>query len=158
MRPCSPEHLGQPAQDLGEDDAGVAARAHERGARELLRERLAAGGGRGLERLHDRAHGQGQVRPGVAVGHRVDVEVVDPLPVRLEIAERGAGRSPWRARASRGLPYVLDSHLDGGDREAGLPLDLVGDARAHRRRDLGEVEPVLDHDVEVDLDARRRAP
>ena len=38
-------------------------------------------------------------------------------------------------------------------RQAGLPLDLVRDAVAHRRGDLGQVEPVLDDDVEIDLDA-----
>ena len=41
-------------------------------------------------------------------------------------------------------------HLDGGDLEAGQPLDLVGDARPDRGGDLGEVQPVLDDDVEVE--------
>ena len=35
-------------------------------------------------------------------------------------------------------------------RQPGQPPDLVGDARADRRRDLGEVEAVLDDDVQVD--------
>ena len=45
---------------------------------------------RRLERVDDRACGQGQVRAGVAVGHRVHVEVVDPLAVRFERGERAA--------------------------------------------------------------------
>ena len=44
-----------------------------------------------LERLDDRAHGQREVRARVAVGNRVDVEVVDALLIGLEVAEREAG-------------------------------------------------------------------
>ena len=83
------ERLGGAAQDLGEDDAGVAARAHQRRPRQLLCERRPVGGGGGLEHLHDRARGQRQVRAGVAVGDGIDVEVVDPAAVRLERCERG---------------------------------------------------------------------
>ena len=83
------ERLGGAAQDLGEDDAGVAARAHQRRPRQLLRECGPVVGGGGLEHLHDRARGQRQVRAGVAVGDGIDVEVVDPAAVRLERCERG---------------------------------------------------------------------
>ena len=65
-----------------------------------------------LERLDDRPHGEREVRAGVAVGDRVDVEVVDPLLVRLEVAERERGRSHGRGRGSRRAPDVLDAHLD----------------------------------------------
>ena len=88
-QPGLAERLGRAAQDLGEDDAGVAAGAHQRGARQLLRERRAVGGSRGVEHLHDRARGQRQVRAGVAVRDGIDVEVVDPAAVRLERRERG---------------------------------------------------------------------
>ena len=83
------EHLGGAAQDLGEDHARVAPRSHQRRARELLRDRGAVGRGRGLERLDDRASGQRQVRAGVAVRNGIDVEVVDPAPVRLERLQGG---------------------------------------------------------------------
>ncbi len=54
----------------------------------LLRDRLAAFGGRRLERLDDRAERQDEIRSRVPVGHRIDVEVVDPLAVRFEVLER----------------------------------------------------------------------
>ena len=54
-----------------------------------------------VERLRDRAHGQRQVRAGVAVGHRVDVEVVDAGAVRLD---RGARALDELADA---LPHAL---------------------------------------------------
>ena len=83
------ERLGRPAQDLGEDDTGVAARPHQGGPRQLLGERGAVLGRRRVEHLHDRARGQRQVRAGVAVRDGIDVEVVDPAAVRLERRERG---------------------------------------------------------------------
>ena len=85
------EHVGEAADDLAEDDARVAACPHQRGAGELARDGLVPVGIRLLERLDDRAHRERQVRAGVAVGNRVDVEVVDALLIRLEIAEREAG-------------------------------------------------------------------
>ena len=45
--------------------------------------------------------GQRQVRAGVAVGHGIDVEVVDPAPVRLERLRAPPARARARARASR---------------------------------------------------------
>ena len=66
-QPGLAQGLGGAAQDLGEDDARVAAGAHQRRPRELLREHGAVGGRRGLEHVHDRARGLRQVRAGVAV-------------------------------------------------------------------------------------------
>src|SRR5690242_21272477 len=43
-------------------------------------------------------------------------------------------------------------YLDRPHREPRQPLDLVGDAVADAGRDLGEVEPVFDHHVQVDSD------
>ena len=54
-----------------------------------------------VDHLRDRAHGQRQVRAGVAVGHRIDVEVVDPGAVRLD---RGARALDQLADA---LPHAL---------------------------------------------------
>ena len=85
------EHLHRAAQDLREDHARVPAAAHQRRPRQLLRERGAVRRARGFERLHDRARGERQVRAGVAVGHGIDVQVVDPLPVCLERPERRTG-------------------------------------------------------------------
>ena len=85
------QHLGESPHDLAEDDAGVAARAHQRSPGELLRNRFVAGCARALERLDDRADGQCEVGSRIAVRNRVDVEVVDALPVCLEVAQRGAG-------------------------------------------------------------------
>src|SRR6185436_4186020 len=70
---------------------GVPAGSHQRCARELARHRLVAVRVRLLERVDNRAHGQREVRAGVPVGHRVDVEIVDALLVRLEVAKREAG-------------------------------------------------------------------
>jgi len=83
------EHLRGTPDDLREDDAGVAARAHQRCACHGVRERRPIGRGRLVEILDDRPSSERQVRPRVAVRDRVDVEVVDPLPVSLERPERG---------------------------------------------------------------------
>ena len=71
-----------PTDDLREDDAGVPAGAHQRGARRLARDRRSVLGGRGFERLEHRACGQREIR--AAVRDRIDVEVVDPGPALLQ--------------------------------------------------------------------------
>ena len=115
-------------------------------------ERGAVVGPVALERLDDRPHGERQVRAGVAVGHRVDVEVVDPAPARPR--SRPARRAPLEhARSHAVSSDVLDEDLDRLDRQAGQPLDVVGDLRAHGRGDLGEVEAVLDDDAQPDPQA-----
>ena len=97
------EHLDEAADDLGEDDAGVPASAHQRRARDVLGDRLAVLGRGGLESLDDRPQGEHEVRAGVAVGDGVDVQVVDPPAVRLEILQR----------ATREVPDDLELHQDG---------------------------------------------
>ena len=82
------EDVGGATDDLREDHAGVPACAEQRRAGHLAGELFAIGGRGGVERLDDPADGHGEVRAGVAVGHRVDVEVIDPLPALLE---RGRG-------------------------------------------------------------------
>ena len=71
--------------------------------------------------------------------------------------------SRLRERAAGDLAGALEVHEErltssirtstSGDGETGLALDLVGDPGADGRRDLGEVQAVLDDDVEVDLEA-----
>ena len=84
------EHVGGSAHDLREDHARVAARAHQRAARDVARERLPARRRGLVDGLGNRAHRHRQVRAGVAVRNRIDVEVVDAPAARLERRERGA--------------------------------------------------------------------
>src|SRR5204863_7115981 len=58
------------------------------GVRDLLRHVALAGP---LQLLDDRAHRQQHVRPGVAVGDREDIEVVDRPLLRLQRGQRPAG-------------------------------------------------------------------
>ena len=84
--------------------------------------------------------------------------------VRLDRGERAA-RELEHARPQ--LLRRADAHAlcrtswtttsTDADGRPGQPLDLVGDLRAHRRRDLGEVEAVLDDDVQPDLHRLRVA-
>ncbi len=149
------QRLGGAAQDLGEDHARVAASAHQRRPRELLREHGAVGSRRGFEHFHDRARGLRQVRAGVAVRHGIDVQVVDAAAVRLECLERRSPELPGalQLRHRAILPHVFDMHLDARRPGGRQPLHLVGDARPDRGGDLGEVEPVLDDHVEVEAEA-----
>ena len=84
------DDLGEAAQDLGEDHARVPARAHQRGARQLVRQRRQIVRLRGVQLLDRGADGQREIRPGVAVGDRIDVEVVDAPAVALEREQRTA--------------------------------------------------------------------
>ena len=90
-------HVAQTAHDLRQDDAGVAARAHERALGDGRRHggdvlRIAL-----LQLLEDRADRERQVGAGVTVGNRVHVEVVDDAALRLDGGEGGV------------------DHRDGGD-------------------------------------------
>src|SRR3954465_5690258 len=84
------ELLGGAADELGEDDAGVAAGAEQRRpghavddlvARDLLVD-LAGLGREGVELLEHGAQREPHVVARVAVGHGKDVEVVDLVPPR----------------------------------------------------------------------------
>ena len=74
------EALGHATQNLARDDAGVAARAHERAVGDRLGDGLHVGasGQRG-DLAHDGAQRERHVGAGVAVGHGEDVELVDVL-------------------------------------------------------------------------------
>jgi hypothetical protein len=84
------DDLGEAAQDLREDDAGVPAGAHQRCARQFVRERREIVRGRRVELFDRRSDGQGEIRARVAVGDRVDVEVVDAPAVAFEREQRAA--------------------------------------------------------------------
>ncbi len=71
------------ARQLREDDAGVAAGAHEDRPPDVR-------AGVAVERVRDRAHGQRHVRAGVPIGDGIDVEVVDARAARLERGQRRA--------------------------------------------------------------------
>ncbi len=100
------ERPGQAAQDLGQDDTGVAAGTHERAMAETERQALhVERAAEGVDLLLDRFQRQGHVGPGVAVGHRVDVEAVEGGPVRYQRVAVGAddagqvdGRQALRCR------------------------------------------------------------
>jgi hypothetical protein len=68
--------LDSAAHELGQDHARVPACPQQRRADDVVVT--------GLERLADGAHRQEHVRPRVAVGHRVDVEVVEPGAVAFQ--------------------------------------------------------------------------
>ena len=83
------EHLHGAANDLRQDDPAVPPGAHERrlgdsGADFALGETLGQQG----DGLRHASHGKGEVGPRIAVGHRIDVEIVDLLFALLE------GRKP----------------------------------------------------------------
>ena len=80
----------QTAKHLGEDDPGVAPRAHERavgdGLADLGHLRVV---GQGAKFGGDGLDGERHIGPGVAVGHRIDVESIDDIHMRTQ--EFGVG-------------------------------------------------------------------
>ena len=122
------EDVGDAAHDLGQDHARVAARAHQRGACDRVRERRPVGRLRRVDGVRHGAHRQREVGAGVAVGHGVDVEVVDAAAARLERGERGADEIAdeleiaLRASLPAAGSHVVDVHLDRADRQPGQAL------------------------------------
>ena len=91
------ELLGGAADQLGEDHAGVAARAEQRGARHRLDDLLApdlvdrallVGALQAVELVEHGAQRERHVVARVAVGDREHVEVVDLLAARFQVGER----------------------------------------------------------------------
>ena len=76
--------LDRAADELREDDPRIAPRAHERGADDVSVQVA-------FERRDDRAHGLGHVRARVPVRDRVDVQVVDAGPARLQSGQSRPG-------------------------------------------------------------------
>ena len=82
------DRLCAATDDLREDHAGVPARTHQRGAARLARKNCPVLCGRRFQLVANRPGRQRKVRAGVAVRHRIDVEVVDPGSAPIE---RGDG-------------------------------------------------------------------
>ena len=82
--------FAQTAQDLRGDDAGVAARAHERAGGDGLAD-LGGGSADGQlgQACNDGFQRQRHVRAGVAIGHGEDVETVDLVFARAEVFAGG---------------------------------------------------------------------
>ena len=102
-----------------------------------------------------------EVRPGVAVGHRVDVERVDPAAVPLDVPERGrasrrtvsrsiTGRLPERPREAHALRALSTWTSTAVTGSPVCALDLVRHAGADHRGRPREVDPVVDDDVELE--------
>ncbi len=104
--------LGRPAEDLGEDDAGVAACAHQGGPAQLLHDLGPVGRGRAFDLLHDRAARQGQVRTGVAVRDGVDVQVVDAGPAALNRCEGPSSKLADAVEVACRLGSCGSAHAD----------------------------------------------
>ena len=152
------QRLGGAAHDLRQDHARVAARAHQRGARDLLARAPARSSGPSLLRAPRRprarsASGSCRCRrrePDRRSGRRSAGGAPRSRPARPR-------SSSQHALLSCALPHPLDDDLDRRDGQAGDALDLVADLRAHRRGDLGEVQAVLDDDVHLDAQRARIA-
>ncbi len=113
------QDLGHPAQQLGDDGAGVAAGADEgavgHGADGVGQAGCGSGGGVAVEGGLDGAgggfEGQVEVGAGVAVGHRVDVDRVDPLALPAERFQGQPAPGAYRGGVERVGHIVL---LDRG--------------------------------------------
>ena len=86
------QHVGEAGHDLGEDDAAVAAGAGQRRAWRLPPRRPATAALSVSRPSASSARGAGQVGAGVAVGHGVDVQVVQAAAAGLERGRAAAGR------------------------------------------------------------------
>ena len=103
--------LREAAKDLREDHARIPPPGAERNVEHLVRELRGAGGGRRLDRLDHAAQREDEVRARVPVRHRIDVQVVDPLPVRLEVLERRTRELGDRRIGHRGEPTTADRRV-----------------------------------------------
>ena len=109
--------LGGAADQLGEDHAGVAAGAQQRGARHGVDDLVAADlvdlalRGQAVELVEHRAQGQRHVVARVAVGDREHVEVVDLLAPGLELRKRALddGAEADQARIGQGAGAAGDA-------------------------------------------------
>ncbi len=137
------ELLGRPADQLGEDHAGVAARAEQRGACHRLHDLIAAdlidrarprGGLQPVELIEHGAQRERHVVSRVPVGDGEDIEVVDLLPARFQVRQRPRDRGAEAGQV--GICHSDTSITQAGQRAAahsrGLG-DLAGfqAARAH---------------------------
>ena len=137
------ERVGEAAQDLRQDHARVAARAHERAVRDGLAHRhpcSVAVADLGAHRLERERH----VGAGVAVGDRVHVEPVQLLLVRaqdvavlLRRAAPGPRRRPRCARSLRGIVPPLPPR----GRSSGDAATLLRSSSGHAARVARTIVP-----------------
>jgi hypothetical protein len=121
------ELVGQAAEELGEDRAGVAPGAEHGAAGEDGPGGLgAARPRRGVERGHGRLGGEQEVGAGVAVGHREDVEVVEPAAGLGQGLDRGPAPLADRGVVQRlqhgrrvPMPPTATGDRAGGTRSGG---------------------------------------
>ena len=157
--------LGEPAEQQGEDNAGVAARAaQQRGGGGVGG--VADGGGRAAAHSGcGGGHGQRHVCAGIAVRHGENVKLVELLAVLVQRG-RGAedhlreyltadcishcGASSLAESVHRHGIYI-DVHLtDGNIRSGG---DLVADFVHNTAAKRGDIHAVIDHDMQLDRNA-----
>ena len=106
--------VGDTAQDLGQDHAGVAPgavaarRPTARGDQCDARRRTRLGVGLGQRRTHGEQH----VRPGVGVGDRENVEPVDLVDVGDQVADGGVRPVP-QGRGVQQTTRLTATHLLG---------------------------------------------
>jgi hypothetical protein len=103
------ELLSGAAQELGEDDAAVAARSQQGGAGHGVDDLVAADlvqravdGRQAIDLLQAGPQREGHVVAGVAVGDGEDVEVVDLLAARLQVREGALERDAETDQAGVG--------------------------------------------------------
>src|SRR4029450_9641448 len=93
-----------------EDHARVPARTHQSCPRHFFDKTRAVLRRRLLQLVDDGARREREIRSGVPVGDRVDVEVVDALPVPFERLE-GPAREPLHGRELRHAEDLLTSWI-----------------------------------------------
>ncbi len=130
---CGGGDVGEPAQDLGQDDARIAACAVQRATCQRggdLRNVIGAGLRVGL--LPRRTHREQHVCPGVGVSDREHVESVDLVGVRNQVADRGMGPVPQGG----GIQPSSHPHLQPSRAAVGASLASAGDNTDHNDRAL----------------------
>ena len=152
--------LGRAADQLGEDDAGVAAGAEQRGPGDAVDDLVAADvvqrdAGEAVELVEHGAQRQRHVVPRVAVGDREHVEVVDLLAACLELGQRALDHGTEAEEAGIGHAAVPVGLGDLARLEAaGADVDALR-GTGHRDAHLLQirVEPALgrDHGVRAAL-------
>ncbi len=85
--------LGEAAQKLRQDRAGIAPRSHDRAVGQFIRDhthvrRVVVG-----DLFIGRAHGQQHIRAGIAIGHREDIKLVHRLMVLIQPGQPGSGQA-----------------------------------------------------------------
>lgn len=161
------ETLGNTAQDLRGDDAGVAAGTHQGAVRDGACDGLHVGiGGKGGKLLGHRGERERHVGAGVAVGYGEDVELVDLLGLvgNGSRSDRKTGANGlcnhgylnlrFRMLVQTALERVdMDADLKAGGIDLGDLLQGEGNGARKIVADGLHVDAVLEHDVKIDRKA-----